>query len=1030
MMDPQRHLKPSERFARKPNEELSFLTSSSSQVNNRQSLMPTSVTAYNLSSSPASANSYSNGNGSRESMIRSGTSPALVQRSSSPSSASMRTASEGSSPPFTNSRPLPQPSLRASSQPGSRNPSPLSSGSSPLPPPSRPMPSLPPGAAPVHSQSRNTVLVPQVTQPPSANQSFAPASPPPSFPLPAPPQRIPSLPLPPPPDSPPLPPSALDRKVAHVLSPPLPPLPSQQSLTAPQPNSNGASLNSSASSTNSYSPLAAFLGSSASSSTLPRPPPAPVPSSPYDIDALLFSPAPPPARPLASSTASATSASYRASILSTSTTSSTNSDFRPRPAPMLSRGLPVPIAVKAPTPQSAQSATFSSSPPTPMMEPAPEREKEMRMELPPVTNSPIDLMPSPLVSHSSSQGVAPSLPILAPIRKSKKGFRKQAKANVTTAIPVSKPRSRESTVEKPYTPTPVQQMEVRPDLSVQTNLRGTSPGSDTAVPDSARSETFFPRHSVRTLTPSPQPSSLNSSPGPVSQLETLHQEAKVRAMDVHPGRSSTPPLRRETASPQGTPPRPHRLLPTPSTRRSVDVGLLQQSSPQTSPEKRLPSAARGAFDESTQNAAWQAERGRPPVSVTQEVAAPEDRPARSHQPRLSTATLTQVPPPTVSSRTEPSSGGSRSSGGSSLSTHATSATSQTSADRDPSAAVELARKTVAAQQAQAHAQAQAAARLSQPVVQAPYIGKPRFELALTQFPKTILFRLLGFMKWSDFRPLREVSRKLRACVEQPDIKEKVLERYLGEFGYRTMPSNIRNHQMPNAPAPRLWQGGQQQTATTQNGLPVLTLHELDAFLIGAEFTPAEYAELAREHRKRPLDPRVARMVRASTRAWSKVVIRIRSQYEAGLMSTVRRGSVATPVYRDGRAAVMRVWVPLKQGSWMDDDEVIQCEREMWRSGIWPMVRKGDLIWNMAAGDFGNEGGLLTPDFLRSHYSNWGTTGKLISDSKFLRDLAYSYDAVGHIPVSLNHLNNVRWVSLFDHSPGSMPWPFLPVTGIM
>jgi len=74
---------------------------------------------------------------------------------------------------------------------------------------------------------------------------------------------------------------------------------------------------------------------------------------------------------------------------------------------------------------------------------------------------------------------------------------------------------------------------------------------------------------------------------------------------------------------------------------------------------------------------------------------------------------------------------------------------------------------------------------------------------------------------------------------------------------------------------------------------------------------------------------------------------------------------------------------------MNDDEVIQCEREMWRSGVWQMVRKGDVVWNVAAGDFGNE-------------------GKLISDSKFLRDLAFVYDAVGHVP---------PWLNAMAYSPG-------------
>lgn len=54
---------------------------------------------------------------------------------------------------------------------------------------------------------------------------------------------------------------------------------------------------------------------------------------------------------------------------------------------------------------------------------------------------------------------------------------------------------------------------------------------------------------------------------------------------------------------------------------------------------------------------------------------------------------------------------------------------------------------------------------------------------------------------------------------------------------------------------------------------------------------------------------------------------------------------------------------------------------MYRSETWGHIKRGDVVLNTAVGDFGNE-------------------GKLIHDGKYLRDLQYVYDAVGHVPVRL------------------------------
>ena len=107
--------------------------------------------------------------------------------------------------------------------------------------------------------------------------------------------------------------------------------------------------------------------------------------------------------------------------------------------------------------------------------------------------------------------------------------------------------------------------------------------------------------------------------------------------------------------------------------------------------------------------------------------------------------------------------------------------------------------------------------------------------------------------------------------------------------------------------------------------------------------------------------------------------------------------------------MLRVWVPTKKSSsWMDDDEVVECEKEVWRSGVWARVRRGDLVHNTAIGDFG----LVLPFAHRKRDTDAivgdRNEGKLISDGKYLRDFTFTYDAVGHLP---------PWLDMLSYSPG-------------
>lgn len=67
-----------------------------------------------------------------------------------------------------------------------------------------------------------------------------------------------------------------------------------------------------------------------------------------------------------------------------------------------------------------------------------------------------------------------------------------------------------------------------------------------------------------------------------------------------------------------------------------------------------------------------------------------------------------------------------------------------------------------------------------------------------------------------------------------------------------------------------------------------------------------------------------------------------------------------------------MWVPTLTG-WMNDSEIVEwcaftfpaplrlaltppvvSEREVWRAGVWTHTLRGDVVHNVAVGDFGNE----------------------------------------------------------------------------
>ena len=147
----------------------------------------------------------------------------------------------------------------------------------------------------------------------------------------------------------------------------------------------------------------------------------------------------------------------------------------------------------------------------------------------------------------------------------------------------------------------------------------------------------------------------------------------------------------------------------------------------------------------------------------------------------------------------------------------------------------------------------------------------------------------------------------------------------------------------------------------------------------------------------------ARAMSFATRAYSRIVVRLRAQAEAvaayggtisrfpaspamrsrthirGMASRSssrapspssyerqssrepngQRGRIvfASPIYQPRRAPLLRVFVPSPE-EWLSDASVVECESELKRAGILHMLRPGDAVWDIAVGDEGNAGKMV------------------------------------------------------------------------
>jgi hypothetical protein len=196
-------------------------------------------------------------------------------------------------------------------------------------------------------------------------------------------------------------------------------------------------------------------------------------------------------------------------------------------------------------------------------------------------------------------------------------------------------------------------------------------------------------------------------------------------------------------------------------------------------------------------------------------------------------------------------------------------------------------------------------------------GQPFFVFAFN----SLLPVLLPFLDLESASTLRRTCHSMFDALEL-DLKELALLRYLGPFGYCRVAPSVRTAM----PLPQGHTRSQPDrtlvSATRDRPIPPLDWFDLEGFMIATQLKPEDYTDLAKEAVGQNLHPVTLRMVQASCRAHTKLVLRVRSQADAGFVDPAA-GSTKV-VYKLGRAAALRVFVPTRSSSWMTDEVRVAC----------------------------------------------------------------------------------------------------------
>lgn len=143
----------------------------------------------------------------------------------------------------------------------------------------------------------------------------------------------------------------------------------------------------------------------------------------------------------------------------------------------------------------------------------------------------------------------------------------------------------------------------------------------------------------------------------------------------------------------------------------------------------------------------------------------------------------------------------------------------------------------------------------------------------------------------------------------------------------------------------------------------------------------------------------------------------------------------SPLYRLGRAPVLRVFVPSPEGDWLSDASIVECEDELRRSGVLKLLRVGDIVWDVAVGDEGNLGRLIWDgSYLVVCFSS-DSCCKAASDIRLLQDLDYRYSRMGELSPYFHSLafapsyfhRVIRIGSSATHNPHCNPLVYVDVS---
>ncbi|KAF8220840.1 hypothetical protein L208DRAFT_1416054 [Tricholoma matsutake] len=269
----------------------------------------------------------------------------------------------------------------------------------------------------------------------------------------------------------------------------------------------------------------------------------------------------------------------------------------------------------------------------------------------------------------------------------------------------------------------------------------------------------------------------------------------------------------------------------------------------------------------------------------------------------------------------------------------------------------------------------------------------------------LLWCLLPLLSFYDWCLVLSLSRVIRyTLVQHPQLRETALERFLKPVGYTR------------------WAWEEPDPLS-------LSLQDLSDYMRGVSTPTHEYARVAGLYvhslsvhpnlRDETLNDMVNYMG-ASCRAYTRVVLRIRAQAEKEASMVRTKGNFRTtysppsrtssptmssfshsnnshisgghvpsspnsavnalssPLFRLSRAPLLRVFVPSPDGDWLSDKSVLACEAECRGAGVTPLMRIGDVVWDVAVGDEGN-------------------IGRLVWDGSYLIDLDYTYSPIGDLP---------------------------------